>query len=425
MVGKDFVRRLDGQALERLLAECGDSVEGIIFRLAWKQGLTREEIRSLTWSDLLFSEHQLCLPDRTVPLEPETEACLRRRAERWESVSPHVVISDRLRQQMPPESISRLARKAMNRAGIQGVNLMDLRHDFIIRQLETHDWPYVVRISGIAVPTLHACFSPYIPQERAGTAEERQTGVDSFLMWKLLQVEGSSPVGLALWMSWKLGMQAREIVALTWSQVDLDRGVIHLPDRDLTLGITLRRLLRTAQNRRREGDDPHVLLAPNSRRPIDQPRLSKLVRTALIRGGLETVSLGDLCREERREGEDARLLVYAAEKGAISRSEAMSILGLSKVAAYERLRQLTASGRLVRVGTKYYPAGQVVPPEEQYGVIREFLTQSGPAYRQDLAALLHIGDRQCALILKHMVEAGRLVRTGQRYALPVEEKAIL
>ena len=162
--------------------------------------------------------------------------------------------------------------------------------------------------------------------------------MDAFLLWKLLQTEGSSPVGLALWMRWKLGMQAREIVALTWSQVDLDRGVIHLPDRDLTLGITLRRLLRTAQNRRREGDDPHVLLAPNSRRPIDQPRLSKLVRTALIRGGLETVSLGDLCREERREGEDARLLVYAAEKGAISRSEAMSILGLSKVAAYERLR---------------------------------------------------------------------------------------
>ena len=48
--------------------------------------------------------------------------------------------------------------------------------------------------------------------------------MDAFLLWKLLQTEGSSPVGLALWMSWKLGMQAREIVALTWSQVDLDRG---------------------------------------------------------------------------------------------------------------------------------------------------------------------------------------------------------
>ena len=411
--------------MERLLEKAGHTTAGVILRLAWRQGLTREEIQQLTWADVAFFEQQIHLPDRVVPLEEETCACLRAQYRQMGERSPFVVVSDRLRKQMPPESISRLARTALDREGLVSVSLMDLRHDFIIRQLETHDWPYVARVSGISVHTLYAKFSGYLPRDRRRPAEDRDAEVDAFLLWKLLQAEGGSPVGLALWMSWKLGMQAREIVALTWSQVDLDRGVIHLPDRDLTLGITLRRLLRTAQNRRREGDDPHVLLAPNSRRPIDQPRLSKLVRTALIRGGLETVSLGDLCREERREGEDARLLVYAAEKGAISRSEAMSILGLSKVAAYERLRQLTASGRLVRVGTKYYPAGQVVPPEEQYGVIREFLTQSGPAYRQDLAALLHIGDRQCALILKHMVEAGRLVRTGQRYALPVEEKAIL
>ena len=422
---RDAINRPDAAAMERLLEKAGHTTAGVILRLAWCQGLTREEIQQLTWADVALFEQQIHLPDRVVPLEEETCACLRARYRQMGERSPFVVVSDRLRRQMPPESISRLARTALDREGLVSVSLMDLRHDFIIRQLETHDWPYVARVSGISVHTLYAKFSGYLPRDRRRPAEDRDAEVDAFLLWKLLQAEGGSPVGLALWMSWKLGMQAREIVALTWSQVDLDRGVIHLPDRDLTLGITLRRLLRTAQNRRREGDDPHVLLAPNSRRPIDQPRLSKLVRTALIRGGLETVSLGDLCREERREGEDARLLVYAAEKGAISRSEAMSILGLSKVAAYERLRQLTASGRLVRVGTKYYPAGQVVPPEEQYGVIREFLTQSGPAYRQDLAALLHIGDCQCALILKHMVEAGRLVRTGQRYALPVEEKAIL
>ena len=422
---RDAINRPDAAAMERLLEKAGHTTAGVILRLAWCQGLTREEIQQLTWADVALFEQQIHLPDRVVPLEEETCACLRARYRQMGERSPFVVVSDRLRRQMPPESISRLARTALDREGLVSVSLMDLRHDFIIRQLETHDWPYVARVSGISVHTLYAKFSGYLPRDRRRPAEDRDAEVDAFLLWKLLQAEGGSPVGLALWMSWKLGMQAREIVALTWSQVDLDRGVIHLPDRDLTLGITLRRLLRTAQNRRREGDDPHVLLAPNSRRPIDQPRLSKLVRTALIRGGLETVSLGDLCREERREGEDARLLVYAAEKGAISRSEAMSILGLSKVAAYERLRQLTASGRLVRVGTKYYPAGQVVPPEEQYGVIREFLTQSGPAYRKDLAALLHIGDRQCALILKHMVEAGRLVRTRQRYALPVEEKAIL
>ena len=103
----------------------------------------------------------------------------------------------------------------------------------------------------------------------------------------------------------------------------------------------------------------------------------------------------------------------------------MSLLGLSKVAAYERLRQLAERGKLVRVGGKYYPAGQVVPPEEQYDVIRTFLEQSGPAYRQDLAAPLHVGDRQCALILKHMVEDGRLVQAGQRYALPIREEVLL
>lgn len=88
---------------------------------------------------------------------------------------------------------------------------------------------------------------------------------------------------------------------------------------------------------------------------MDQPRLSKMVRTALIRGGMEHISLGDLCREERRENEDARLLAYAAEKGTISRSEAMSLLGLSKVAAYERLRQLAERGKLVRSAANTTP----------------------------------------------------------------------
>ena len=39
--------------------------------------------------------------------------------------------------------------------------------------------------------------------------------------------------------------------------------------------------------------------------------------------------------------------------------------------------------------------------------------------------LLHVGDRQCALILKHMVEDGRLVQAGQRYALPIREEVLL
>ena len=391
-VGKNTIRRPDEAAMSRLLAEQKKTAAGLILRLAWRQGLTREKIQRLTWDDVSFPDHQLCLPDRAVPLDRETETCLRLRFERQGTVSPFVVISDRLRRQMPPESISRLALCGPDQRHCRQHALRLLFRLTAGGAAEDGG----VQDGGGRLPPVEAPADGGQLPGGAGPVDELEAG-DAGPGDRGPDLEPGGP-GPGSHPSAGPGSDAgHHAAAAAADRPEPPPG----------------------------GGRPHVLLAPNSRRPIDQPRLSKLVRTALIRGGLETVSLGDLCREERREGEDARLLVYAAEKGAISRSEAMSILGLSKVVAYERLRQLTASGRLVRVGTKYYPAGQVVPPEEQYGVIREFLTQSGPAYRQDLAALLHIGDRQCALILKHMVEAGRLVRTGQRYALPVEEKAIL
>ena len=178
-MSKVTMRRPDARAMAQLLAEQTQTAAGLILRLAWRQGLTREEIQRLTWNDVDFSAHQLRLPDRTIPLETETEDCLRRQAERPDPPTPFVVVSDRRRQQMPPESISRLARKTLDRAGLGGISLMDLRHDFIIRHLESHDWPYVARISGIAVPTLYAVFSDYLPEGRQKDSLPRRE-VDGF-----------------------------------------------------------------------------------------------------------------------------------------------------------------------------------------------------------------------------------------------------
>ena len=59
-----------------------------------------------------------------------------------------------------------------------------------------------------------------------------------------------------------------------------------------------------------------------------------------------------------------------------------------------------------------------MPPDRHEAVIREYLAGAGFAYRQDVARLLGIGERQCSLILKRMVAAGELVRRGQKYCLP-------
>ena len=40
-----------------------------------------------------------------------------------------------------------------------------------------------------------------------------------------------------------MGVQGKELVNLTWDQVDLERGLLHLPERDMLLTNAVRRLL--------------------------------------------------------------------------------------------------------------------------------------------------------------------------------------
>ncbi len=412
--------RPDRATMERILAQEPAGPGGVILRLAWLAGLTRDEIAQLRWEQVSFLDSRLELPDRMVPLAPELRSYLWRRYERHAEESPFAAASSRDGRPLRPESISRLARTALDRGGQTGVRLMDLRHDWIIRQLETQDWPAVARISGVEVAALQARFAAFVPEKKpAARAETAQ--VDEFKLWKVLQAERDTPAGLALWLTWQLGLQAVEIISLTWDQVDFAENVLRLPDREVSLTNAAHRLL--LDTRRRQADcGPHVLLTAQSRRPLDLPRLSRITRAALIRGGMEHVSLRDLRRDETREDEDAKILDLAARRGPISRGEIMTLLGLSKTAVYGRLRRLTDLGRLVRVGGKYYLPGTVVPPEEQPAAVVGYLEQAGFAYRQDICGLLRIEPRQCTLLLKRMVAAGALAQDGQKYFLPPPEE---
>lgn len=414
------VNRPNEDAMRRILERERTGPEGVVLRLAWLEGLARDEIAALTWEQVSFLDDRLELPDRMVPLDPELRTYLWRLHEADVEFSPYVVLSSRAKTPLKPESISRLARLALDREGQTAVRLMDLRHDWIIRQLADKDWPTVARISGVEVPALQARFAAYVPGKK-NTGRQATPQVDEFKLWKVLQTERDSPAGLALWLTWQLGLQAQEIVALTWDQVDFDRDLLRLPDREILLTNAVRRLLEDTRRRAPE-EEPCVLLTERSRRPVDLPRLSRMTRAALIRGGMEHVLLRDLRRDEGREDEDARILERAGAAGALSRGDVMALLGLSKTAAHARLRRLTEQKKLVRIGGKYYLPGSVVPPERHLSVIRAYLERAGFAYRQDIAGLLHIQRKQCTLVLRRLVGAGELVQSGQKYYLPEDEK---
>ena len=414
------VHRPDEAAVRRLLDKHPYDAVGMAVRLAWLAGLMRSEIVALRWGDVNFLNQELTLPDRSVPLSPELEGYLVRMSERMDWGSDYVLLSDRLHRPLQPQPVSHMVRKALDEEGQQEVRLIDLRHDFIIRQLEVHDWQYVSRITGVEAVTLDQHFAAYLPAGRVSTRirAEKTPEVDELRLWRLLREEGTSAAGLALWLTWQAGLTLEEIAALTWAQADLNEGVLRLsPEKTVELSDALVSLLAEL---RQEGGGPAdtVIRAPRSRAAMRPDRLSRITRTALVRAGLDDLSLRDLRQDYAlRSGGEERILRYAQEHGFITRNALMELFQISKPTAYRRLAQLTERGRLVRVGTRYYLPAAVVPPEEQYPVIRAYLLREGGAYRQDLAQLLHVEPKQCSVILRRLVEEGKLQRDKYRYTL--------
>lgn len=278
------VNRPNEDAMSRIFAKYPYSAGTAILRLAWQAGLLREELTELTWEQVSFLDHQIELPDRAVPLEPELETFLLNMHARWYRSSNYVVFSERFRKKMLPQAISRIARRLLDEEGQTEVRLVDLRHDYVIRQLERHPQAYVARITGVEVRTLQAHFLEYTEKQQVPPPKKEQpAGIDEFKLWKILQAEKDSPAGLALWLTWQLALTSGEIIDLVWEQVDFERHILHLPDRDVPMTTTINRMLEERNAVRT--DDPHVMLSENARKPIDLSRLSRITRSALIRGG--------------------------------------------------------------------------------------------------------------------------------------------
>ena len=256
-------------ALNRILLTEYASATGVILRLAWLEGLTRDEISSLTWEQIDFDANELRLPERTVPLDGDAARCLLAWRTLCGEYGPYVVVSEQRRARLTPQSISRLARTALDAQGQEKVRLLDLRYDFVLRQLETHDWPYVLRISGLSVTTYRNSLADIRKNDPVPERTPRDAQDEEFRIWKIMQAEQNTPPGIALWLSHQIGLQNEAIVALTWEQVDFDANVIRLPGGDEPMTNAVGRILKTERQRRaRERAPAAPRLRPRARQHL-------------------------------------------------------------------------------------------------------------------------------------------------------------
>lgn len=407
--------------MQNILQRNRGRIVEIALRLAWNHGFSRDEMHQLKWSDISFERNVITLPDREVPMDNETALCLElRRKNPKGTLSEYVMTSDRDYTHIARESLSRLIRNALNEGGLTDITAIDLRQDCVIRMLETYDWPYVARVTGTALNTLYLYYGKYFTKE---AGKEKEVPCDTngaeyeSKIWKIIEAEGTSVAGLTLRMAFELEMQMQEIAALTWEQVDLENGCIALPDRTLRVSEELLMQLKTVKAERALGMDPHVILSPRAKTPFTLPWLSRVLRDALIHGGVDA-TLNAVRAKERARDTDAEILEFIMQKGTVTGAEIMKEFSLTKMQAYNRVQRLIERGKVVRIGTRIYLAGTVVPPEEHYEVIRAHLKKVGVAYCGELAELLGIGNRQCGWILRGIVREGKLKLDHQIYSLP-------
>lgn len=408
---------VDRAALEDYLARGGDGAAARAVRLAYQAGLTRAEVCALTWAQVGLADGALHLPDRNVPLSSELAAALTRWREQDREGVYVVPAADGGGR--APQSLSRTVHAALKKAGIAGAGFPALRRAYVEEQLREHDWPYVLRVTGMAAATYRSEFAGTNPVASPAPEGAPDAETEEFLLWKLLQENRAAPEGVALWLLWQMDLSEAEVCALTWEQVDLAHGVLRLPGRDVPLTNAVRGVLADAYAKR-GAEDEHVVCSPRTRRGVSEPRLSLRLRELLVRGGLTASSLRTLRAgaRERKTVRDVRALLI--ERGGLTASAVRSALGLSRAGAYRALETLTESGEVLHISSVYYPAGTVVPPERQEAAVLTLAREMERIYLADVTARLGLPRRAAQGLLARMVREGLLALDPRRkqYFLP-------
>jgi len=241
---------------------------------------------------------------------------------------------------------------------LHDIKLAALRSDYIIRVLEKHGNMAAMQWAGITEDTLQEIYGDYMQPGRYNVKREAyaSTEIDEERLLKLLHNEGSSPVAITLWLVWELGIPTKEIVDITWDQVDFDRKQINLPDKTYTMTEPAFRVLKEAYDKRTPAavKQPYVVLKRRAKKQYTTQFLSKTLRIALVRAGLESLHMRSLLNDAKDRKYTENICAYIREHGSIGQSQAAKVTGLSYDFTHVKLTKMKEKGILEKRESRYY-----------------------------------------------------------------------
>lgn len=155
------IQRPDESLLQQALIQDTSIPDSMIVRLAWQMGLSREEIRDLTWDDLNLEQRSATVAGRIVPIPEEVVEILTGLKEETGPDGP--VLRSVRGNPLTSANLSYITKKYLSKHGIENSRLMDLRHDYVIRTLQSHSLEETARLCGYKeVRDLIRLYRPYL-----------------------------------------------------------------------------------------------------------------------------------------------------------------------------------------------------------------------------------------------------------------------
>ena len=149
---KEAIQLPDPQCMEAALLSDHSWPASFIVRLAWDMGLTREEIRDLTWDAIAPASGVALIDGRAVPI-PDHLIRDFETARRETGGVGNVVRSARGKI-LTAENISMNTRKFLSLHGMEHIRLADLRHGYILRTINQAGMEETARRCGYKSPEI-------------------------------------------------------------------------------------------------------------------------------------------------------------------------------------------------------------------------------------------------------------------------------